>query len=213
MAKVSDFLSYVLPFVPGCSEPLAIQYIRDTCRDFATRTHTLQQALDPVNLVQGVAAYEMEPPFGTEVVTINKAWLGSNLLHVINGDQANAAMFNPTLDGTPGTPSALMQTGGNEFILNTPPEKSEAAALTLRVSLRPTRTTDAVDDMLFRDYAFEIAQGAIGRLQRIPAQPFSDPNSAMTAEFIYQAAVNKAKNKAYRAFGRTSATVQMRPFA
>ena len=80
MASPSDFLSYVLPYVTGCSMPLAQQQILSICREFCSRAPVVQELLDPVDAIAGQALYDLDAPSGTDVSLVLEAFYQGNEL-------------------------------------------------------------------------------------------------------------------------------------
>lgn len=214
MAMLSDFYPYVMPSAPGLLESLADQVIRDICIDFCSKSIIIQRTLDPVSVVAGVPDYDFAPPDGTRVHMIMQAWFLGNQINAINADTPylKAELFNTLFPGAataPGTPSHLIQKNDTSFTLDMPPRETLALAITMRAALKPTRDAMEVDDLLLNDYAFEIGQGALSRLMKMPKQPFSDPITAPTCEMAYVVARNAALIRANKAFGRSGDRVEI----
>jgi len=214
MASLSDFLPYVLPFVDGCSEPMAEQHIRDICIDFCAHSGVVQFSVDPIDVVQGQVDYDIDTPIGTVTHLIHEAWFQWRPLGVFKtGDIANRPeLYFPQPGSAGGTPVAIKQGPDNTFKLDIAPAESIPGAIVLLVSTKPTRKAATVDDLLLSDYAYEIGQGVAARLMRIPKKEFSDPASSMACEQIYQLARATARIRAEQSFGRTTSRVRPRRF-
>lgn len=208
MATLSDFLPHVLPYVPGCSNPLAEQHLRDICIDFCTHAPIVQELLDPINARAGVAEYDIDTRSGTQVTLILEAsYLGLRL-----GALHSEALSRTTGAIPSGTPSAYMQAASSTLTLNAAPPHDAAQAIRLLVATRPKRTASNVDDVLLNDYGYQIGQGAVGRLLMIPGHPFSDPRNAFAYTANYSTARTEARIRAERSFGQTGLRVRPRPF-
>ncbi len=228
MASLSDFFPYVLPSVQGCSLPLAEQHIRDACIDFCTHAPVIQLALDPVSAVAGQMEYDIDVPNGTMVHLILEAWYEAQELgRYKSGDTlSGVGQFNPAFAGggagsysggnsnsaSGGNPVSLIQSPGNTFRLNAAPLFDSADAITLLVSIKPTRKAETVSDILLNDYADVIGYGAIARLMRIPGHKFSSPG-AFSHEQLYSNARTSARIRAEQSFGRSGSRVKPRRFA
>lgn len=212
MAAITDFLPYVLPYVAGCPSPLAEQYIRDVCIDFCTYSLIAQEAHLPVSARQGVDTYSFTPPQGMEVLMIMRAWYEKAPIAVFNLDSPamrpemiSTRFLGANTNG--GTPRALKMDNTKTFTLNVAPATDSAAAITMQVALKPTRTATTVPDILFNYYAYEIGQGVIARLYQMPGQEFTNPAIAAAPMATYLMARSNGRVQANRAFGRTQARI------
>lgn len=217
MNNLSDFLPYVLPSVVGCTDPLAEQTIRDICIDFCTISGVVQVTLDPITIYVGQIDYTMDLPSGTQAHLIIEAWLNSQRLGLFKtGDViSRPELYNMSFDGAAtniGAPSAIKQAADNSFKLDAASSVRLVNALTLTVSTKPTRKSVRVDSILFNDYAYEIGQGAIARLQKIPGKPWSNAPAAMGSEEIYIRARTDARIRAEASFSQAETRVRPRKF-
>ena len=62
MQPLSVFYSRILPYLPGCSEPLVNQVLVSSAIDFAESSLVLRQNLDSFKTVAGVTQYDLDPP-------------------------------------------------------------------------------------------------------------------------------------------------------
>lgn len=208
MANLSDFFAYVLPYVTGCSYPLAEQHIRDICIDFCTHAPVVQVATDPLDVVSGERQYDIDTPSSTVATAILEASYYARPLRVFKtGDLHLASLQERT-----GEPWGIQQAAANIFMLDATPTQDAAQAIKLLVATKPARTTDTVADVLLDHYAFEIGQGAVGRLMRITGHEFANPATAGLYTRDYEIARTAARIRAERSFGRTTTRVRPRAF-
>jgi hypothetical protein len=217
VTPLTSFLPYVLPYVMGCSEPLALQAVRDTCIRFAEQTLLLQATLDPVMAIPGIRTYDLDADPGAAIHLITQAWFEGDRLRVLYADDPllPVEMFNDTFPGAdkePGRPSALLQNDDYTFTLDRAPDERIRGAITIRGVVKPTITATTVPDLLFKDYAFEIGQGAVAYLMNIPAQAFSAPAQADKYEAKYLGAQHQARVRANKSLGRGNLQVKLRRF-
>lgn len=208
MSALSEFLPYVLPYVAGCSTPLAEMHLRRICIDFCTYTSVVQATLDPMDAVQGQIQYDIDTPQGMETAFILDAHLNGHMLPILNGIGTTA--FAGELP--PGIPTALQQLVGNEMVLDRAPYITMPAAITLHVSLKPTRNTNNVADVLFNDYAVPIGYGVVAHLMMMPGHRFSNPGMAQIYENNYQRERTEARIRANKGFAQASSRVTPRRF-
>jgi hypothetical protein len=215
MVSLSEFMPYVLPSVPGCTDVLAEQYLRDVCIDFCSKTLLIQRDHDPVSVVAGQADYDLDPPTGARVHMVMQAWFERQPLDVVTPDSPGMRpeVFNSGFQGADtntGNPTKLIQKDDLTFTLERAPSVDSISAVTMRIALKPTRNATDVENILLDDYAYEIGQGAAARLMRIPGQPFTNIQLALAYETTYVTARNTAQARANRSYGRGTQQVQMR---
>lgn len=208
MAALTDFLPEVLPYVPGCSVPLAIKQLRAICIDFCSVAPIAQAIIDPIDLVAGEPEYDIDAPNGTDITLILSARLQGRKLDVFRLQDADFTAARTTM----GTPNGLKQGPSNTLMLDISPSYDMPKALSLAVATKPKRNATIVADVLFSDYAYEIGQGTIGRLLLTPNQPFSAPGNAFAYTAIYERARTNARIRADEGFGQSSTRVRPRRF-
>lgn len=214
MTPIADFMQYVLPYVSGCSYPLAELHIRDVCIDFCKVAPVVQFTLDPIDALASQHEYDIESPAGMQPVFILDAWFqGRRMATYKTGDrQSQQTQFNTQFPGANpliGTPGALQQTRDSTFILDYAPPVDIPSAITLLASMRPTSKATSVDDKLFSDFGYAIGLGAAARIMRIPAKEFSNIALSVDCERQYIIARTEARIIAESSFTKTS--IQARP--
>ncbi|MFB9244946.1 hypothetical protein [Massilia antarctica] len=208
MANLSDFFAHVLPYVTGCSYPLAEQHIRDICIDFCSHAPVAQVATDPLDVVHGERQYDIDTPSeSVATIILEAAYYARPLRIVKTGD-----MHLACLQGRTGEPWSIQQAATNVFTLDATPTQDAAQAIKLLVATRPTRTADTVADVLLDDYAFDIGQGVVGRLMRIAGHEFTNLAAAGLYTREYEIARTAARIRAEQSFGRTASRVRPRAF-
>jgi hypothetical protein len=216
MAQLSDFAPYILPYVPGCPNPLAEQHVRDVCIDFCMRSLIVQLALDPIDAIQGQIENDLDTPNGTLTHLILEAWYeGRPMGQFKSSDTSSQAeAFNLLFAGADvdgGVPKSVQLTPTNTFLFDVAPAATSLAAVTMKVATKPNRTTTTVDDLLFNDYADAIGQGVVSRLMRIPGQTFTGKDWTIY-EGNYLSTRTGARIRADKSFGRAPTTVRSRRF-
>lgn len=218
MAKLSDFMPWIAPSAFGVLEPFAAQHIRDACIEFAEATGVIQ-TVEPADIVAGQALYELSPPAQSELVDVIAVYYGTKQLGSVPVDMighggAARVGTDTTIETASGTPVAYYQITPNDadIYLWPVPDEAAAAVLTVRASWRPTRTATLVDDVFFRDYAPDIANGALARILAVPGQPFTNPGQAAAFGAMFKAAISNTRAFARRGSIRTSMRVRARSF-
>lgn len=84
----TDLLPKVLPNVPGCPQPLAIQHIRDAAIRVCERTLAWRYTQPRFNLLPGVHEYVYDKPVDTEVHVLFDALVNDRPMHKLTLEQA-----------------------------------------------------------------------------------------------------------------------------
>lgn len=214
MASYDDFLSRVLIEVPGCPEISALQAVRDSCIEFCEKSLILTRDHDPVTVKAGVVDYELEPPSGYLVVKVMQAWLDNNKLEPMAYDIIReASVYNrlfSAYQSAPSTPIRYLQKDERSVSLWPLADKNYANGLTMRVALKPTRSSTTVEDVLFEDYAEAIASGALGRLMSSVGKAYSSAQGAALHKAQFTQGLNVARQRASHGHTRSNLSVRLR---
>lgn len=216
---LSKFFPYVIPHVPGCSDPFAEQVVRSACIEFCSATLLLQE-ISTATVLAGVSDYDIDIPPASALskvlgVMYEDRWLSPASLENVRSAVALRGEAG-SAEPTSATPQVYFQkTPTSEAISLYPvPAQTVDNGLTIRAAFAPSRTATSVDDVLFDDWAEEIAMGAVSRLMQMPGQPFSAP-AAQAALYRKQfdAAVKQASVLARTGQIAASSRVQPQAFA
>lgn len=196
MAALSAFLSYLLPHVPACSEPYALQALRSSCIEFCHQT-LLYQEVSSYSTSSGVAEVELDIPTGA---VLNKVlavmWKG----HTLSPVTAEMVVDSAALRGSfsevvaeSGTPRVYYQKTPTaaEISLYPIPASQESGVVTVKAAFVPSRAATTVPDFLLEDWVEDIAAGAAVRLMLTPEQPFTNPNLAAVHKQAFDASIRK----------------------
>jgi hypothetical protein len=213
MTAHTAFLDYVLPQVPGATNEMALHEIKNTIIDFCEKSLLLQIDHDPVTAINNIMDYDLEPPSGRLVTKIIRAWYKGVPLDPVGPDEINSASVYNQLSGAVirrEDPRLITQKDARSFSVYPIPNETVPNAITLRVALKPTRTSSTIDDVIFEDYAEIIGHGAISRLALSPDKPYTNPQLAVARNALYLAGVNVARDRALKGYVRVSKQVRMR---
>ena len=208
MTPLSDFMPYVLPYVAGCTYPLAELHIRNICIDFCTQAPIVQEVLDPIDVALGQIEYDIDTTSQTEPTLILSATYNGRPLEIFKASDVNLEQLRKLH----GEPMGVMQQAQPVFELDRTPAQDAPGAIVLRAATKPARNAMQVADVLFNDYAYEIGQGVVGRLLMMPGHDFSAPNLAGFYTATYETARTAARIRAERSFGSAPARVRHRAF-
>lgn len=214
MASYEDFLSRVLIEVPGCPEITAIQAIRDSCIEFCEKSLILARDHEPVTLKANVVDYDLEPPSGYLVTKVMQAWVDNNKLEPMSHDVVReAAVYNrlfSAYQAAPSTPVRYLQKDERTISVWPMPEKNYVNGLTMRVALKPTRSSSDVEDVLFEDYAEPVASGAAARLMSSVGKAYSSAQGAVFHKALFTQGLNVARQRSSHGHVRSNLAVRMR---
>ncbi len=214
MKNHTDFLDYVMPQVPGANPDMALLEVKNTIIDFCEKSFILQETLDPVTSIANIADYDLEPPNNRRVTKILKAWYKGRELVPVSFDEINTpTAYNQNAPGAPirrEDPRNIFQKGPDVFSVYPIPNETLANSMTLVVALKPTRSTDTIDDVIYEDYAEIIGHGTIARMAISATKPYYDPRLAMAREALYRAGLNVARDRALKNYVRVSKHVKIR---
>jgi hypothetical protein len=83
----SDLVNRIAPSVPGCPQPVIVNYIRDAAIDACERTSAWRYKHATVTMVAGTYEYAFVPEAGAEVHTILTANINGSFLTPVTLEQ------------------------------------------------------------------------------------------------------------------------------
>jgi hypothetical protein len=214
MSKTYEyFYDEVLPYLPGCTPALAKVAIRNAVIDFCESSLIIQRDHDPVTVIASTINYDFEPPTGYLVVKIMRSWFKGVELTPTAPDELPAALiyntYYPDAVITKADPTMITQKDERTYTLYPFPSTTEASALTMRVALKPTRSSTTIEDVVYEDYAEIIGHGAKYRLMSSPSKPFTSPDGAAASKIFFDEGVNAARQRASRGYVRSDLRVNI----
>jgi len=206
MKAVSDFFTRVIPYLPGCPEPLAARALVDSAIQFCDESLVLRQKLDAFSTVAGDGSYELDAPPSQQISRVMKVWLDGVLIGPVPVDDA-VPLSTPNQK-----PYAFYTTRiDSEFLLNLYPTPDKVYSIVVEAAMRPIRDVDSLEDDLFHLWINPVVTGAMGILQSIPGQAFSEPTEGQRNSLMALALARKARIEG--GFGRVRSTVRISPRA
>lgn len=210
MKTLSAFYPRILPYLPGCPEPLAAQVLVNSAIEFCEASLTLRQNLDAFNTSAGRIQYDLEPPSTQHDinrvmgVTLGGKELSPGMAEIIRGDL-------PTGEAKPR--GFYTDRTDSVFTLMLAPPPDGVYEVLVNVTLRPARAATQLDDDLYNIWIDPIVSGAIARAMQIPDQPFT--NFARAQQLLDSAArqTNSSRIESNYGLVRGSMRVRSRPFA
>ena len=210
MKLLSAFYSRILPYLPGCSEPMVDQVLVSAAIEFAEKSLVLRQNLDSFKTSAGVVQYDLDPP--TKYHEISRV-MGVT----VDGEELQPGLFEAIRNDMPTGQAKPIgfysDRTDNSFTLMLSPPPDGAYTVVVAVNIRPTRDATQLDDDLYDIWVDPIVSNAIARAMQIPDQPFT--NFAQ-AQYLLDSAARKTNNSRIEGnYGmvRGSMRVRARPFA
>lgn len=167
--------------------------IRNTCIDFCRDTLVLQQDLDPITMVAGIATYELEVTRGYIPGQVLGVWYLARPL-VRKSQLELEKLYTRNWQSIEGTPQVFTQFNFNEITLAPKPNETVRNAVTGRMSYLPSRTSTEIDDVIFERYLDEIVLGAVARLMATPNQPYTDAEGSLNYGRMFASKVAQARS-------------------
>lgn len=209
MKPISDFFPRLMPFVAGCSEPLATQAIVDSAIEFCEKSLVIQHTIDSFSTVAGTAAYSLDAPFQQEVARIIRVAVAGRDLYGLPQTPMPAAPSDAVAH-----PLAFYTTrNDSELLLQLEPIPDAAYTVYVRAALRPTKEATQLEDDLYTRWSDAVINGALARLKIIPGQAFTDGSGAMYHSALSAKYTNTARIDGVSGRIIGSMAVRSRPLA
>lgn len=199
MKSLKEFLSRLRPQLPSCPEPLALQALGDSAREFCTRTEVVERYVGGVVLRPGQAQYPLPLAACLDVIRVRQVWVEGAPLRLTPGVIRPAqAMFDAGMSS--GTPCVAYVVRRGTLTLNpTPGEQAAGGRVGLLLAVRPTLDAVEVPDELLLDWAEPVVQGAVARLAANPHLGFASVELAGMAQGRFLQGVSEARAERNRA--------------
>lgn len=189
----ADFHPYVLPDVTGCPIPLLDQALRDTARDFCTRTKAWRQWMDPFTASGSSSVYEFEADQGTEVVAAVAVSVAGEDYSVL-GSHALPASWQSGEQGRI-KDKTMVHISSSEGVFYPMPMAGDS--IVFQLALRPPMSGTGVGDVIFAEFTEAIAAGTKARLMAKPRKEWTDLQTAAMFGMQYERMVHLAANTAW----------------
>jgi hypothetical protein len=191
MSLYTDYLPYIMPLVPNCYDEQAVVAVRNTCIDFCRDSLFLQQDLDAISVSAGQSTYDVDVPTGYVLGQVLGIYYLSRKLERKSQTELEK-LYTRNWQVLQGTPQVYTQLNPDQITLVYTPDYSVLGAITGRFSYIPTRTSTAIDDMVFERFLDVIVDGAASRLMATPNQPYSDANASIAYQRVFRDGCQRA---------------------
>ncbi|OGT02161.1 MAG: hypothetical protein A2143_00765 [Gallionellales bacterium RBG_16_57_15] len=176
----------VLADVPGVPQPVALNAIRNAAIELCEKSGVWSWTAAAMNSVALQASYAFVPEADTEVVGVVAAWYNGVQILPRTGAQLEAEVSitgSGFVVGTPwhkqsGTPKYFTIERADQFILSPYPTEALAAAIEMKLTLKPTRTATGMEKWVMDKHFETIAHGAKAKLCAMHSKPWSNADQA-----------------------------------
>jgi hypothetical protein len=211
---LSYFYDFVMPELPGVTTALVDLHLVHVARDFCTRSRAWRDDFTPIDVLAGVATYDLSPSQGSsETVTINKLTLNGDLLFDDQWER-NRHCVTPTPDlpkYTQRTPFSLGDDSKTITLIDDEvPDADATAALLLTGSIRPAVTAKNLPDLLTTTWLEAMRTGLLFRLMVMPTKPWTQLAQAGMYRSDYERLIGAAAAFAQR--GNVNQRLRSRPY-
>ena len=184
---LEDKLAYVLPYVSGAPHQTVVFHLRQAAIAFCRRTLLWHGTLKPVLTVVNRDTYNIPLPDESRLVQIVRFRIG---------DRCDADLLMPAAgrwqraQGTGNADGVYTEDRSRFTVLPMP--TSAGLAMLIDAALCPTEDAAEIPEFLTDQYMQDIACGAIGSIQAIPRQSFTDMQQAAVYTDKFNNAISRA---------------------
>lgn len=208
MKPLTEFLPEVMPSVPGCPNPLAVNAVRNSVIEFVSRARLLLRSVDVV-LTPGESRYSLDVDSGLTASTFLRGWLNETTrVHPVSPINEDAEHGDYWRKETGAPVKAYIDAG--ELIVA--PIPKDAGTMQVDVLCTYLRNATAVDDFVLQDWIEPIAYGALARLLILPG-PWSNPAAAVGYRRLFEMGASEAAIQTDKGGTMESLRVAPRRFA
>lgn len=188
--SIDVFIPNILPSVIGCPDFSMRSAVIESAIELCTKASAWTETMDLVLLRQGSHSYEIDLPKDARVLLVKNVWASKGEL--TSKTMTEIAGLIPDWQTAQGEPRYFNQLNWEEFRVYPIPNSSNAA-LTVRASLAPLRTSTTLPTSFVDRYFQGIVAGAIARLAIVPGQAWSNPQLAAYYKTEFNTACGEAK--------------------
>lgn len=209
-AALEDFLTGVVPEVPGVSDPAAVGAIRNACYDLCAKSLVWNEVQAPVAYTASDPSYQIDTPdANTQVAMVLNVTVDDKYtIHPTTLE--HLAMVMPDWRVAEGGIVGYFQSNPDEIRFVRIPDVD--GTFTATVAYAPTRSATHISDILVSTYYETVVHGALWKLKRNPSQPWADEAGARYYEKLFRSGVADAIADRTRANSRALLRVAPRPF-
>jgi hypothetical protein len=217
---LSEWMPDVVSDVPGVTLPALEHSVRNACIKFCEDTLLWTYELTRISIVASQQSYTLTAPSDSVIISADDVKYKQDglsddqfvTLDPISENQEDLINFGSWKFKTAPTPTYYyLDKDKKLYLIDTPSVKSDAGLL-VRVNLKPDRACSSVQQFLYDDHFETIGYGARADLLSRRAQPWYDPNLALTFNGLFRNAIDDAKLLKQTGYTKRPMMVRMRRF-
>lgn len=210
VVQLDEFLRFVLPYAPGCSDITATNAIRSAVIQLCNQTNIWEEEVGPLDVEKDEAKYDLlVPPDSTARqltwVAFNGRQMEIKPLHWIRQRYGSVRIWSQEV----GEPHWVTVVDKYALTLVPKPEKDYPESLYYNVACSPTQSAKTVPEQLI-DYAPQIGAGALSLILIEPQRSYSNPALADSMGKVFAAQVSDIRVRKNQSFTNAPLQVQMR---
>lgn len=216
MVELEIFFPDIEPELPRCPTPVIENRIRDTIIDACERSNIWRWEMPEILLIKGVQEYDLPTPAADLLIhSILSLTLGRRAYddYMVTDRGRIRLGEEPIADSSPQTIPITTIVGGTPQTINKINPNRDAKGITATVSIKPSRTTLEVSEVLYRDYYDLIIKGSLAKGLMMLNRPWTNVKMGKEYEKKYEYALAKAKQGLDRRLRTGSQRVKLRKFA
>lgn len=206
MTTWETFLKDVLPWTPGCPEPVAEHAVRRAAQEYLEATRLWKLWLPDVITAVDRTEYDIELEPKSVLVRLERATLNGCPIRTRSVDE----LPDEWQTYTSGIERGVHTTDGETLFLL--PAQAAGMVLKVEAAMRPSDEATGIEDHIFNRHSVHIAAGAIAALKGQAEKSYSDPAGAMEWQGKFHGHMNVADFQRYRGYSSSRPRRQIRTF-
>lgn len=197
-----DLLPYLLIEVPGCSEPLAEQAVREAVIEFCQLSNLWRYRCDPVTVKAGQADYDLDDlPRDTTLARLMSVFIDDDKLEPTSEDWLDENLRG-WRTGT-GRAQFYMQIDPSYMTLVPTPDATSIKGMHITVAVQPSRESTEFPRWINDQYQEALLMGVKARLLKQQGQPWYNPQLSEFYRGRFVLAAGTAADVSARSLVRT----------
>lgn len=194
LISIDDFLDDVMPYLPGCTEFLAMDRLRFAAIEFCRRTFVSQETIEELDLDADEPELNIPAP-NNSVRVYRIMWIKSP--HRTLTPAPKQMLTNRSRDWANGAtadwPTSYVRLSNDTVYLIPVPLKAKDGVITAHIACIPTRDASKFDALLIDEHREAIAAGALSRLLIMRKEPWYDGASAQQYAIDFASEISTAR--------------------
>jgi hypothetical protein len=188
----AQFFPFIEPEVMGCPAALIEHHLRQAARDFCRRSKAWREWVDAVTADGVTNTFDYDLASGQELVAITRALINDRPLTVTAGrdlpDDWQETV--PTLTWK----DTLVHLTNEQYMVFPMPDAADV--LRLEMAFMPTQASTGIGDIVFDEWADELATGCKARLWAMKGHDWAATDLALDARQRFEGYIARAANRA-----------------